>query len=207
MSTAIRVFLIDDHEVLVRCVQRALSSHPDIQCIGSATCAEDAHRALDVGADVVLLDLGLPDRPGMDLLPTLVHARMRVVVYSGYLDALRVGEAMRLGAAGYVTKTSATAVLVDAIRAVHRGEAFMSGDAQALALEALHGAGAARSLSRSELRVVRDIALTGNVKRSAERLGLSPKTVATHLASAYKKLGFSSHQELFLWARRAGVVE
>ena len=212
VGSPVRVFFIEDHEIVQKCVQRALSLDPEIIFVGTATSAADALARVRIAApDVVLVDLGLPDRSESTLLSGLKRQvpDAKLVVFSGYEDEYHVLEALRAGAHGYVSKTAPVGEIADAIRRVHRGEMVLSTALEGLAIAAMQppaSSGALSALTRRELEVVRELVAGHSARAIASRLGISAKTVEVHRAKAYRKLGCDSPQALLRLALRHGLV-
>jgi DNA-binding NarL/FixJ family response regulator len=212
MGPVVRVFFIEDHEIVQRCVERALSADPGIVFVGSAASASDAlARVRNAKPDVVLVDLGLPDRSESTLLTGLRREvpDAKLVVFSGYEDEYHVFEALRAGAHGYVSKTAPVDEIATAIRRVANGEMVLSTALAGLAVAAMQpsiSGGALGSLTRRELEVVRELVAGYSARAIGARLGISAKTVEVHRAKAYRKLGCDSPQALLRLALRHGLV-
>src|SRR5947209_4014045 len=128
-SSKVRVFLIDDHPIVREGFARALADSPDIVVVGQADTAADALKEAPFAApDVILVDLNMPDRDGIELIGAL-HARLpdvKLLVLSAYDDEFRVAEALRAGAHGYLVKTSKMEEVIDGIRWSAAGGAALS---------------------------------------------------------------------------------
>src|SRR5512140_2949271 len=185
----IRIGVADDHTIVREGLKQLLTAAGDLEVVAEAQNGHEVMervRALDF--DVLLLDMSMPGKSGIELIRQ-VHAekpKLRILVLSMHEEHQYAVRAIRAGAAGYVTKESATLQLVEAIRKVAAGGAFISAEvAQQLALGAMpdaQGPPHAR-LSDREFQVFKLIAEGHSVSDIAERLNLSVKTVSTHKAN------------------------
>jgi DNA-binding NarL/FixJ family response regulator len=208
----IRVFLIDDHPVVREAFARSAADEADISVVGGAgTAAEGLAGAAGARPDVVLVDLSLPDRDGPTLIAELRAAlpEARVVVLSGHEDELRVAEAFRAGAQGYIVKTSKVADVMGAVRLAARGETPVSPNLTDALLRAMRrtGSGTVDALTAREREVFLRFAAGLTTREVAASLGISPKTVETHRVRIYEKLGCKTVVELARIAVRAGLVD
>lgn len=214
-TNAIRVFLIDDHPVLRDSLARALSAEPGMMVVGQAGSAAEAMREIPAAKpDVVLVDLNIPDRDGIELLVALhtLHSHVRLLVLSGYDDEYRVAEALRAGAQGYLVKTAEIVEVIDGIRRVMRGEAPLSQRIAGAVVRAMRrpmpeGSGALDSLTPRERQVLRLLAAGRSTREAAAQLTISPKTIETHRVRIYQKLGCKSAVELTRIAVRTGLID
>ncbi|MBK9260848.1 MAG: response regulator transcription factor [Polyangiaceae bacterium] len=214
-TNTIRVYLIDDHPVLRESLARALDAEPGMAVAGQAGTATEALREIPaVKPDVVLVDLNIPDRDGMELLVALrtQNPTTKLLVLSGYDDEYRVAEALRAGAQGYLVKTAEVAEVIDGIRRISRGEAPLSqriagAVVRAMRKPAPEGAGGLDALTPRERQVLRLLATGSSTRETAARLTISPKTVETHRVRIYQKLGCKSAVELTRIAVRTGLIE
>lgn len=211
----IRVYLIDDHPVLRESLARALDAEPGMVVTGQAGTAGEALRQIPiVKPDVVLVDLNIPDRDGMELLAALraQNPISKLLVLSGYDDEFRVAEALRAGAQGYLVKTSEISEVIDGIRRIARGEAPLSQRIAGAVVRAMRkptpeGTGGLDALTPREKQVLRLLATGISTRETAARLTISPKTVETHRVRIYQKLGCKSAVELTRIAVRTGLIE
>jgi two-component system, NarL family, nitrate/nitrite response regulator NarL len=210
----IRVFLIDDHPIVREGFARALTDAPDIVVVGQAETAADALKeAPFTSPDVILVDLNMPDRDGIELIGAL-HARMpdvKLLVLSAYDDEFRVAEALRAGAHGYLVKTSKMDEVIDGIRRSAAGGAALSARIAGAVVRAMRkpsgqGSGALDALTTRERQVLRLLAMGVSTREAAARLTISPKTVETHRVRIYEKLGARSVIDLTRIAVRTGLV-
>jgi len=202
----IRIVIADDHTIVREGLKQLLGSAGDLQVVAEAA---DGHQALErvrsEDFDVLLLDMSMPGRSGIELIKQ-VHSekpRVRILVLSMHEEQQYAVRAIRAGASGYLTKESASAQLVAAIRKVASGGAFISAEvAQQLALGAMPGAQGMphESLSDREFQVFKMLAEGKSVSDIAERLTLSVKTVSTHKANVLEKMGMGTSAELVRYA-------
>ena len=209
-DTVLRVALVDDHAMVRAGQARLLALEPDLSVVAEyadADAAFDALRAAPHTVDVLVLDISLPGRSGLDLLRrvTMHWPRLAVLVCSMHDSPPMLAQALAAGARGFVTKASDPGVLVDAVRAVARGEQALSPD-----LQAWHGQPAEAlphdTLSPREFEVLLRLARGESVDAIATSLHLSTKRVANLQSSVRAKLALSNAVELVHYARRNGLV-
>lgn len=209
----IKVCVIDDHAIVREGLKRIISDNP-----GMAVTAEanDGIEGLEVlrksPCDVVLLDITMPNKSGLDLLKELraESPRLPVLVLSMHAEDQYAVRVLRAGAAGYLTKESAPAKLVQAIRKVVRGGKYVS---QALAeklvfdLEGDLSKAPHEVLSDREYQVLCMIASGHTVTNIAVELGLSVKTISTYRVRILEKLRMKNNAELTRYAIKEGLVD
>lgn len=209
----IRIVVADDHTIVREGLKQLLAAAGDMQVVGEAsdgTQVIERVRALDF--DVLLLDMSMPGRSGIELIKQ-VHSekpRLRVLVLSMHEEHQYAVRAIRAGASGYLTKESASRQLVDALRKVAAGGAFISAEvAQQLALGAMPDAkGPPHSaLSDREFQIFRMIADGLSVSDIAARLSLSVKTVSTHKSNILQKMSMTTQAELIRYAITHRLVD
>ena len=201
-----RILLVDDHAIVRAGLKRLLEDEFRGVAIDEAsTAAEAEERIAENGPDVVLLDISLPGRSGLDLLPGIrtMAPAARVVVLSSFADPQFAVRAIRDGASAYLTKERAPRELIEAIRTVSSGRRFIGAElAEQLAalLASEHGANPHEALSSREFEVFRLIASARSVSEIAAELGLSVKTVSTYRARILEKMNMKTNAELVRYA-------
>ncbi|MGE4241188.1 response regulator [Ramlibacter sp.] len=209
----IRVVLADDHAIVREGLKRIVGEVRDFEVVGEAADGTQAlERVRELAFDVLVLDLSMPGRSGMELI-RLVKAekpKLRILVLSMHEETQYAVRAIKSGASGYLTKESAPAQLEQAIRKVAAGGAYISAEvAEQLALGAMPGGDAAphEVLSDREFQVLRMLAAGTSVTEAAAQLHLSVKTVSTHKANLMHKLGIGNQAELIKYAMKHGLGE
>lgn len=210
----IRLVLADDHAIVREGLKRIVGEVPDLQVVGEAGDGTQVmQRVRELEFDVLVLDLSMPGRSGMELIK-LVKAekpRLRILVLSMHQETQYAVRAIKSGASGYLTKESAPAQLEQALRKIAAGGAYISAEvAEQLALGAMPGAAAAaphEALSDREFQVMQKLAAGDSVTDIAATLNLSVKTVSTHKANLMAKLGLSNQTELVRYALKHGLIE
>jgi two-component system invasion response regulator UvrY len=214
----IRVIVCDDHPIFREGLKKTLSVHPDIRVVGEAgSAAELAERLAATPCDVLVLDISLPDRNGLEVLAELRAAggpaaptAPAVVVLSMHSEQQYAVRAIRAGASAYIEKASVPLELVNALRKAAAGGLYVSpGQAEQLALEVsgratvpAHG-----ELSERELQVLRLLGEGQGSKQIAHRMSISPSTVATYRSRILSKLKLKTTAELIHYALEQGLLE
>ena len=210
---SIRVVLVDDHAILRSGLRRVLDAEPDIEVVGEAESAERAvFEAIANKPDVVVMDLVMPGKSGIEGMPAVLQAvpDVKVLVLSMQDDPRYVREAFEVGAAGYVLKEAADTEVVAALRAVAAGERYVHPTlgARLVAAEAEERKRAdADPLSEREREVLRLLALGHTNQEIAKMLYISVRTAETHRAHIMQKLRLSSRAELVRYALTEGLLE
>jgi two-component system, NarL family, invasion response regulator UvrY len=202
----ITVLIVDDHDIVREGLKQIVYETGDIVVGGEARTGAEAMERIRTGRwDVVILDLNLPDRPGLEVL-SQIRTRaphVPVLILSMHQQVSYAARAMKAGAHGYVSKDSAREHLVLAIRKLARGERFLTpAFAEGLAFELMDGAGATpyERLSDREFQILSRIAGGKPPREIAVELGLSVKTVGTHRARILTKLGLKNNAEIVQYA-------
>ena len=214
MADAIRILLVDDHAVVREGLRNFLALQDGLEIVGEAgDGAEAIEQAQRLDPDVILMDLLMPGLDGIGAMRQLrVHSpRSRVVVLTSFLEDERVLPAIQAGAAGYLLKNVEPAELARAIRAAHAGEAIIDPTAAARLVHAIADDARPRieepeRLTRRERDVLELIARGRSNKRIALELGISEKTVKTHVGHLLAKLGVSDRTQAALMAVEEGLV-
>ncbi len=214
--TPVRILLADDHPMVRRGLRMVLDVEPDLAVCGEAG---DGHEAVEVARagefDLAVLDVAMPRMTGLQAARRLRELRpeMKLLMLSMYESEQYLFEALRAGAAGYVLKSAADQDLVEACRAVMRGEPFLyPRDVPALVREHLDATTAGGRLPNAlltarETEIVKLIAEGYTSQQIADLLVIAPKTVESHRANILQKLAMRDRVELTRYAIRAGLVE
>ena len=207
---SIRIFLLDDHEVVRRGIAELLGAEPDMEVVGEAGSAEDAlSRIRAAKPDVAVLDVRLPDGSGVEVCREVRSAQpeTRCLMLTSYADDEALFDAIMAGASGYVLKDIRGNDLVQAIRAVAGGTSLLDPVATARVMERLRspqGSGDSRleSLTEQERRIL-DLIGEGMTNRQiGERLFLAEKTVKNYVSSLLAKLGMERRTQAAAYVAR-----
>ncbi|SEF70283.1 two component transcriptional regulator, LuxR family [Actinacidiphila yanglinensis] len=210
-DNAIRVLLVDDHQVVRRGLRTFLEVQGDIEVVGEAGDGDEGvARALELRPDVILMDVKMPGTDGIEALRLLHEAESpaRVLIVTSFTEKRTVVPALRAGAAGYVYKDVDPVALADAIRSVHAGHVLLQPEVAGALLardEPAHGTGRGNALTDREREVLGLIADGRSNREIARALVLSEKTVKTHVSNILMKLDLADRTQAALWAVRNGV--
>jgi two-component system invasion response regulator UvrY len=206
MERNLTFLIADDHEIVRRGLRGLLlEEFPESVVIEAGSAGEALERTEGRAFDLALVDINLPGRDGLELLRDLrrLHPRLPVLVVSAHAEEEFALRALKLGAAGYVSKQSASDILVVAVRRLLAGGRYISPSvADRLARAAAQGWSGEphETLSHRELQVLRQIATGRTIKEIAADLSLSEKTIATYRSRISEKLNLSSNVELTRYA-------
>jgi NarL family two-component system response regulator LiaR len=210
----IRVLIADDHAVVRQGLRTFLELQEEIEVVGEAADGEEAAAAAArLQPDVTLMDLVMPRLDGIEAITRIrdLSPQTRVIVLTSFVDEDRMIPAVRAGAAGYLLKDVQPQELVRAIRTVHDGEALLHPTVVARLMEEVArdrpAAIPAPGLTDREREVLVLIASGHANKRIALDLGVSEKTVKTHVGNIFGKLGVSDRTQAALYAVREGIVD
>jgi DNA-binding NarL/FixJ family response regulator len=221
----IHVILCDDHALIRRGIRDTLSDAPDIRVVGEAgdygelrslmrtlaAVAGDADGSRGAPCDVLVLDINLPGRSGLDALHALKDegSPVKVLVVSMYPEDQYAIRALRAGAYGYVNKGGDPQLLVQAVRTVAQGRKYVTPEIAQMLVESLTTPASEnphQKLSDRELQTLVMIASGKRLADIAEELTLSPKTVSVYRARVLEKLNLANNAELTVYAIRNGLV-
>jgi DNA-binding NarL/FixJ family response regulator len=202
----IRIVIADDHTIVREGLKQLLSAAGDFAVVGEARDGHEAiQRVRELDFDVLLLDMSMPGRGGMEVIKQAKaeKPKLRILVLSMHEEHQYAIRAIKSGASGYLTKEAAPALLATALRKVAAGGAYITPEvAEQLALGAMPATDATphTALSDREFQVFRMLADGQAVSDIAARLNLSVKTVSTHKARLMQKLGVGTTAELIRYA-------
>jgi DNA-binding NarL/FixJ family response regulator len=209
----VRVLIADDHGIVRTGIRLLLERQPDVEVVGEAADGVEAvEEALTCQPDLCILDVGMPRMTGIQAARAIRShlPDARVLMLSMHDDERYLFEALKAGASGYVLKREADHDLVGAVRAVGRGEAFLTNAAERSLVRQWMEEGAegpAVPLTPREEEVVKLIAEAHTNAQIADILHLAEKTVESHRANVLRKLGMRDRVELVRYAIRRGLVE
>lgn len=211
MTAPARILIVDDHAIVRQGIALLLSKHPEFKVCGEAgTCDEALVVVEKLKPEVVLLDLTLKDRNGLDLVREWKEKNpaLRVLVVSMHDEREFAERVLRAGARGYVMKENADEVIVEALHTVLRGEIYASPDVAARLLRQLaegekaEPEGGVGSLTDRERDIFRALGEGLTSRKIAERFNLSERTVEVHRANIKRKLGCEDAAQLLREAIR-----
>ena len=208
----IRILIADDHAVVAEGLKHLVEAQSDLEVVATVGDGREAVRvAKETEPDVVLMDLSMPELNGADATRAIIDGRpeCRVIVLSMYAEREYVRRALKAGATGYVVKRSAAKELVEAIRAVHSGQRYLSPRVADVVIDDYAADGKAdllEKLSTREREVLQLLAEGRTGSEIAQRLTLSQKTVETYRARLVEKLGIRDVAGLVKFAIQRGLV-
>lgn len=200
----IEVAICDDHELVRLGIRHTLESEVDIRVAGEASNYQDLRELMrEKHVDVLLLDLNLTGRSGMEILQALRGEGIKILVVSMYPEEQYALRCLRAGADGYVQKTSDPSELIKAIRLLMAGRRYLTANTAEMLIDGLsfpNAAAAHDKLSERELQTLKLMAEGKRLSDIASDLVLSPKTVSVYRSRLLEKLGLSTNGQLILYA-------
>lgn len=215
MKSKIRILLADDHTVLRSGLRLLLHSQPDMTVIGEARDGNETVELCKIlKPDVVLLDLNMPGKTGLQVLEELKDTKTRILILTMYDDVAYLRQAVEWGAAGYILKSAADTELISAIRAVAQGASYFDPALMKSLVDYVVNSKEKKPTSKREIdhlserekEVLRLVALGYTNRQIAEELTISIKTVEAHKANIREKLKLKGRAELVRFAIEQGLL-
>ncbi len=209
----IRIVIADDHSVVRRGIREILADEADMEVIAEACTAQELLDLLSTQrCDAVVLDIGLPGRSGLEVLDQLRQGRpsIPILIHTMHPEEQFAVRAFRAGAAGYLTKDSAPAELVKALRRIVSGGKYVGAslaEQLAASMDVRSAAPAHEALSDREFEVFRFLASGKTVSEIAEQLCLSVKTISTYRTRILQKMNMHNNAELMRYALHEKLVD
>lgn len=209
----IKILVVDDHTIVRKGLKQILEDTPDMVVVDEASNSQEVvNKVSNKDIDLVLLDISLPGRGGLDVLKQLkaIKPKLPVLILSMHPEEQYAIRSLRAKASGYLTKESAPDELIDAIRKVVKGKKYITSSlAEKLAFELevetqmpMH-----ETLSDREYQVMCMIASGKRIKEIAETLSLSIKTISTYRSRILKKMKMRNNAQLIHYAIKSGLIE
>jgi two-component system response regulator DevR len=212
VGNAVRVFLLDDHEIVRRGVKELLEAEGDLEVVGEAgTAAEALARIPPTRPDVAVLDVRLPDGDGVQVCREIrsAHPEIHCLMLTSFADDEALFQAIMAGASGYVLKQIKGADVVEAVRAVAAGRSLLDPSVTARVVQRLRGGQEEDELlarlSPQERNILRLIADGLTNRQIAEQVHLAEKTVKNYVSNLLAKLGMERRTQAAVYAARLGA--
>jgi len=213
----IKVLIVDDHSLIREGLRRLLELEKDIDVTGQASNGREAvEMALSLKPDVILMDINMPIKNGLEAIKELraINCRSRIVMITIHGHQEYLLEAIRLGAAGYVMKDAEVDRILEAIRSVHAGKTYIQPGIKNMALmekvETVFDPHKSKveedNLSRREIQVLLLIADGKNNREIADNLFISEKTVKNHVSNIFKKIDVVDRTQAAVYAFKNKIV-
>lgn len=212
----VRILIADDHNVVRSGLRVLLDAQADLEVVGEASSGEETvERTVALRPDICLLDIAMPGLNGLEAGRRIREEapEVRIIVLTMYDDEAYLRQFLEIGAAGYVLKKAADTELVNAIRAVHRGESFVYPSLMRRLIDSYLGQEPSTTtrqdseeISPREVEVLRLVALGYTSQQIADELCISVSTVETHRAHIMEKLGLKGRAQLVRYALAKGIL-
>jgi two-component system invasion response regulator UvrY len=208
-----RILIADDHAVVRAGLRQFLEDSPGIDALGEAGSAAEVMRQLDAGNwELLLLDINLPDRSGLDVLRMVrdAHPATRVLVLSGYPEKQYALNVLRAGASGYLPKDCRPEELLQAIAKVMSGRRYVSNELAEQLVSGLDGDSQQplhTRLSEREFQILCKLASGRSASEIGRELAISVKTVSTYRSRILEKMALKTNADLTAYALRSGLVQ
>ncbi|MBF0383537.1 MAG: response regulator transcription factor [Magnetococcales bacterium] len=208
----IRVFLVDDHEIVREGLKKVLNRQSDIKVIGYADSGQDAIRRIrSTDVDVVILDITLPDLDGLEVLNRILGMKneLSVLIYTMHEEDPLAIPFLKAGAKGFLTKGDSTALLIEGIRQVNKNKKYITPRVGEVMLENWQqcaGLPSHNTLTNREFTVFRLLASGKNITTIAKELSIAKSTVCTHRKRILDKMGLENNASLMRYAIERNIT-
>ncbi len=216
MKKKIRIYLADDHQVLIDGMQSVLNTNPNFEVAGfSLNGVNVIELATRAKSDILVMDINMPEKDGIDVLKDLsgTDYPFKVIILSSYDDLKLIKEVMKLGARGYLTKQCAGENIIEAIQAVQNGEEYYCKTVREKIFSSFtrnnikpNAETSNFSLTERELEIIKLISLEYSGKEISQELSISPNTVETHRKNLVKKLNVKNSIGLVKFALKHNLI-
>ncbi|WP_018985402.1 response regulator [Methylophilus methylotrophus] len=212
MDTKIRVIIVDDHAILRSGIKQILIASGDIEVVGEAENVAQAIRCVrELSADVMLLDISLPDKTGIEALKLIKreNAALNILMLSMYMEEQYAVRSIRSGASGYLCKHTASEELLTAIHTLAKGKKYITPNVAEILAEQVgtdHNIAPHEILSDREFQVMRMIASGLSVSEIADKLALSVKTVSMYRTRLLEKMHLKHNADITHYAIKNQLV-
>ena len=204
-----KIFLTDDHAILLSGLIKILSVEDDFEVVGSAGTVKDTlDRLTQKNADILITDYNLPDDDGLSLVRQVKrkYPEIKIIVLSMHDEAHLIKEILKEGVDGYILKKDSHEELVSAVRAVKNDKVYLSSDVNTMLMKGLHGTEEQKLLTDREREILKLIAKEFTNRQMAEELFISERTVETHRKNIFRKTGTNNLVGLIKFAYANNLI-
>lgn len=208
-DTVMRIFLTDDHEILLDGLKKIISDETDLKVVGSAPSVQQTMDELTrLNVDLLITDYNLPDDDGLTLVRKVKrkYPDMKILVLSMHDEGHLVKEILKEGINGYVLKKDSHNELINAISAIQNDKIYLSSDINTILLKGLHGEGEQKLLTDREREILKLISQEYTNRDIAEELFISERTVETHRKNIFRKTGTNNMVGLIKYAYANNLI-
>lgn len=204
-----KIFLTDDHEILLDGLKKIIDEEPDLEVAGSAGSVQETMDQLTrLNVDLLITDYNLPDDDGLSLVRKVKrkYPDLKIIVLSMHDEGHLVKEILKEGINGYVLKKDSHNELTDAIYAVKNDKVYLSSDVNTILMKGLHGEGEQKLLTDREREILKLISKEYTNRQIAEELFISERTVETHRKNIFRKTGTNNMVGLIKYAYANNLI-
>ncbi len=208
-NTSMKIFLTDDHAILLSGLIKILSSEDDLEVVGSAQTAQETYDKLTrITPDLLITDYNLPDGDGLEIIRTVKrkYPTVKILILSMHDESHLVREILKEGVEGYMLKKDSHNELLSAVKAIKDGNLYLSSDINKLLIKGLNESGENKLLTDREREILKLIAKEYTNKSIAEELFISERTVETHRKNIFRKTGTNNLVGLIKYAYSNNLI-